>query len=539
MSEVKQIKRTPRAPSWPDALIPVGALVFFLAAAVFLYGGDSIGGPIQVALILSAMIAGLMGVKNGHSIDKIGKAAVDSISTSVGAIFILFSVGALIGTWNMSGTIATMTEWGVQILSPNWYYLAAALICAAIALGIGSAWTVIGTIGVALIGIATALGVSPEVTAGAVISGAYFGDKMSPLSETTNLAPAVAGTDLYTHIRAMMATTIPSITIALVLYAVLGLRTDVTEAFNVDETVSSIELDFFTGPITMIPLIAVIFLAIRKVTPTLSIMSGALLGGLIAVIFNADVVTGFVTNENNAMFIADVDLNHFWTMLKGVWDAMATGFVADTGFEGIDNLLSGGGMSSMLDTIWLIMSAMAFGGIMDYTGFLGKLIGPLVRISKSDRAIVASTGVTAIGVNVIAADQYLAIVLTGNTYKSEYEHRGIAPQTLSREIEDTATVTSPLIPWNSCGAYVAGTIGIETFAYLPFAFFNLINPTLSFIYAALGFQIKNVPPDTGFKKTPEEAVYYGIGGQDAEELPFDGTEVKTTAPRRNPKPDEN
>jgi NhaC family Na+:H+ antiporter len=209
-------------------------------------------------------------------------------------------------------------------------------------------------------------------------------------------------------------------------------------------------------------------------------------------------------------------------MIKGVWDAMATGFVADTGFEGLDALLTGGGMASMMTTVWLILSALAFGGVVNYTGMLGRLIDPLVRRAKSDRSIVAATGATAIGINVIAADQYLAIVLTGNVYKTEYEERGIAPQTLSREIEDTATVTSPLIPWNSCGAYVSGTLGIETIAYFPFAFFNLINPLLSFVYAFFGFQIKHVEPGTDFKKPPGEAEFYGIGGQNVDEVPLKG-----------------
>lgn len=520
--------RNPRPPSLLDSLIPIIVLVGFLGAAVYLYGGDAIGGPVQVALILTALLAGIIGVKNGHSVALIGKAATDSIGTAVGAIFILLSVGSLIGAWNMSGTIATMTYWGIKILNPNWYYVAAAVVCALIALGIGSAWTVIGTLGVSLIAIATALGVSPAMTAGAVISGAYFGDKISPLSETTNLAPAVAGTDLYTHIKAMMATTIPSITIALLLYTFFGLREDVSDAFDLGPTLDKIAGEFHVGLIPIIPLLVVIFLAMRKVSPTVSIMAGALTGGLVAIIVQPDVVLAFVN---------DPSLSTPWAMIKGVWDSMATGFVADTGSEGLDALLSGGGMSSMMDTVWLIMSALAFGGIMDYTGMLGRIIQPLVRNADSDRKIVAATGVTAIGINVIAADQYLAIVLTGNVYKTEYEERGIAPQTLSREIEDTATVTSPLIPWNSCGAYVAGTLGIETVAYFPFAFFNWINPLISFLYALLGIQIKHVKPKTGFKEAPEEAQFYGVGGQDAADVPSEGDQVLAPV-RRHEEPHE-
>lgn len=524
MAKVKSEESTARKPSLLDALIPVIFLVVSLAAAIYLYGDNSISGPVQVSLILTAAIAGLIGIKNGHSVASISKAAVDSISTAVGAIFILLAVGSLIGTWNMSGTIATMTSYGIQILSPTWYYVAVAIVCALIAMGIGSAWTVMGTIGVALIAIATALGVSPELTAGAVVSGSYFGDKMSPLSETTNLAPAVAGTDLYTHIRAMTITTIPSILIALAIYTLLGFREDPEGAFNLDEAVAGIETEYFVGFVPLLPLLLVIFLAIRKTPPTLAILAGALLGGIIAIFWQTEVVLDFARNTAELTTDSSANLSEPWALLKGVWDAMSTGFVSTTGSEGLDSLLTGGGMSSMLTTIWLILAALAFGGIMDYTGSLAKLIEPLKRIAKGDRGIMVATGATAIGINAIAADQYIAIVLTGNVYKSDFEERGIAPQSLSRQIEDTATVTSPLIPWNSCGAYAAGVLGISTVAYAPFAFFNWINPIVSFVYAGLGIGIKHVPPDTEFNPAPKDVEFYGVGGYDGEEVPLDGTE---------------
>lgn len=499
--------RRPRSPSLADALIPVVMLIALLVAAFLLFGGDATGGPVQVALILCAMVAGIVGLKNGHSAEDLGKAAVNGISMAVGAIFILLSVGALIGTWNMSGTIATMTYFGIQFLSANWFYVASAIVCAAIALGIGSSWTVIGTIGVALIAIATALGVSPFVTAGAVISGSYFGDKISPLSETTNLSAAVAGTDLYTHIKGMMVTTVPSILIALVIYAILGLREEPKEALDPTAALEAISSVFNVGILTLIPLFGVIILAIRKTPASLAIMTGALLGGLVAVILQPDVVLTFVD---------DPSLSTPAAMVKGVWTAMATGFVIDTGIPGLDALVSGGGMASMLGTVWLILGALAFGGIMEYTGMLGRLIEPMLRRANSDNALLVSTGVTGIAVNMIAADQYLAIVLTGNMYRSEYEERNIAPETLSRQIEDTATVTSPLIPWNSCGAYVSASLGIATLSYLPFCFFNLINPLISLIYAALGFQIKKVGEDVSYEKPPKEAAFYGIGGKSIE-----------------------
>ena len=505
--------RTPRRPSIGDAVIPLVFLVVSLVLAIWIYRDEAILGPVQVALFLSAAVAAQVGYKNGHTVADMSKAAVDSVASAMGAIFILLTVGALIGTWNMSGTIATMTDWGIRVLSPDFFFVTAAIICAVVALGIGSSWTVMGTLGVALVAIAEALGLNPALAAGAVISGAYFGDKMSPLSETTNLAAAVAGTDLYKHIRAMMATTIPSIVMALAVYLVLGLQATPEGAIALETGLETIEANFTVGVVPLLPLVVVIVLAVRKVPPTLAILAGALTGGLIAILLQPDVVRGFV---------ADDSLPTPVIMLKGVWDAMATGFVADTGAPGLDELLSGGGMESMLVTIWLIITALGFGGIMNHCGFLAKLIEPLRRRAKTDRGVMAATGTTAIGINVVAADQYLAIVLTGNVYKQEFADRGIAPQTLSRQVEDTATVTSPLIPWNSCGAYAAGVLGVATFAYAPFAFFNLINPVVSFVYAALGRQIKHVPRHSTAAQSPHDAQFYGVSGQHADEPPEDG-----------------
>lgn len=501
-----------RRPSLSDAMIPVLFLIVALGCAVYLYGGDAIAGPVQLAMFLAMLVAILVGLKNGHTVPTMTKAAVDSISSAMGAIFILLSVGALIGSWNMSGTIATMTDWGIQILSPNFFYVSAAIICALVALGIGSSWTVMGTIGVALVAISEGLGLSMAMTAGAVISGSYFGDKMSPLSETTNLAPAVAGTTLYTHIRAMMATTIPSIVIALGLYTFFGLTAKPEGALEIDAGLAALEESFHIGVIPMLPLLVVIVLAVRKVTPMMAIIAGALTASLVSIIWQRDVVLAFVD---------DPELATPWALLKGTWDAMATGFTADTGFPRVDELLTGGGMESILGTVWLIMVALAFGGVMNECGFLRRLIEPLRNRAKGDRGIMVSTGTTAIGINVLAADQYLAIVLTGNLYKQEFAEHGIAPQTLSRQIEDTATVTSPLIPWNSCGAYASGVLGVATVSYFPFAFFNLINPILSFIYAVIGLQIKKIPPTPTAAPSPHEAEFYGVSGRHADDVPLE------------------
>jgi NhaC family Na+:H+ antiporter len=497
--ERKEIK----PPSFLDALIPIIALVILLASAIILYGEDGTSGPIQVGLMMSMLVAALIGLKNGHRWEEMGKAAVDGISTAMGAIFILLAVGALVGTWSMAGTVATLVHYGVQFLSPNWYYLATAVICAVLALSIGSAWTVAGTLGVGLIGIANALGVSPEITAGAVISGAYFGDKMSPLSETTNLAPAVAGTDLFTHIRGMLWTTVPSILIALVIFGIVGYTGAYSAPLDLTVVLEAIESIFNIGPLTLIPLLVVLVLSLLRVPAFATIIVGALVGGLTAVILQPGVVLAFVNDPSLSAPVA---------MFKGVWSAMATGFALETGYEGLDSLFSRGGMASMLDTVWLILSAMAFGGVMENTGLLARLVQPIIDWAKGDRRLLVATGLTSIGVNVVAGDQYMAIVLPGRMYRESYQERGLAPEMLSRQIEGSGTVTSPLVPWNSCGAYMSATLGIATIAYLPFCFFNLLDVAVTFLFAILGVKIGRIAPEEEIQEMPEEAAFRGVGG---------------------------
>ena len=505
--ETTKSSREIRPPTMLDALIPILSLIVLLGGAIYLYGDEGISGPTQVALMLCAVIAGLIGLKNGHRWSDMGHAAVEGISTALGAIFILLAVGALVGTWMMSGTIATIVHLGVQWLNPNWYYLACVIICALLALSIGSSWTVVGTLGVGLIGIANVLGVSPEITAGAVISGSYFGDKMSPLSETTNLAPAVAGTDLFTHIKGMMWTAVPSIIIASLIFAIIGLNTAPQVPLDLTEVLVILETIFNIGLLTLIPLLVVLIMSLRKMPAFPTILTGALVGGLMAVILQPEVVTEFVN---------DASLSTPLTMIKGVWSAMATGFVIDTGYEGLDSLFSRGGMVSMLTTVWLIISAMAFGGVLEYTGLLSRLLQPIVNAAKSDKSLVAAAGLTSIGMNIVAGDQYMAIVLPGRMFRELFQERNIAPETLSRELEDTGTITSPLVPWNSCGAYMSATLGIATIAYLPFSFFNLINVVISFAYALFGFQIRHLEPEEEPAPPPDQVTLYGVGNRRAE-----------------------
>ena len=475
-----------------------------MALAVYLYGSDATGGPIQVALILCTLVAGLVGLKNGHRWEDMGHAAVEGISTAMGAIFILLAVGALVGTWMMSGTIATLVHLGIRFLNPTWYYIACVFICGLLALSIGSSWTVVGTLGVGLVAISEALGVSPDITAGAIISGAYFGDKMSPLSETTNLAPAVAGTDLFTHIKSMLWTAVPSVIVALIIFGFIGLREVPDVPLDLTEVLLIIESIYNIGALTLIPLLIVLIMSFRKISAFPTIMVGALVGGITAVILQPEIVTNFVS---------DPSLSTPMTMIKGIWSAMATGFAIDTGYEGLDSLFTRGGMASMLGTVWLIISAMAFGGVLEYTGLLARILQPIMKAAKSDRSLVAATGLTSIGMNIIAGDQYMSIVLPGRMYRELYQERNIAPETLSREIEDTGTITSPLVPWNSCGAYMSATLGIATIAYLPFCFFNLTNVVISFAYAILGFRIRHIEPDHEHVPLPDQVALYGVGNR--------------------------
>jgi len=474
----------PKEPTLIDALIPVISLILMLFMSVKLFGSDSSSGPNQIVLTLGAAIAAIVAIQNGHPWDDLLKAIIDGIGTSMAAVLILLAVGGLIGTWLLAGTVPALIYYGLELLSPQWFYVAACIICAIAALSTGSSWTVAGTLGVALIGVALGLGLSPATAAGAIISGAYFGDKMSPLSDTTNLAPAVAGTDLFTHIRHMVWTTAPSFAIALVLFTALGLGADVqSDSDSLQSLKQTLGSAFNITPFALAPLVVVFVMAFRKVPPLPTILFGALFGGFMALVLQREVVLVFAESP---------DLTPALAMTKGVWLALANGYSSSTGVPEVDNLLSRGGMSSMLVTIWLILSAMAFGAVLEHSGMLMRLIRAALAAAKSTGSLMMTVVLSCIGINIVAADQYIAIVLPGKMYKAEFERRGLKPKNLSRVIEDSGTLTSPLVPWNTCGAYMAATLGVATFAYLPFVFFNLINPVISVIYGFTGFTIERI-----------------------------------------------
>lgn len=474
----------PKSPSLLDALIPIAALVAMLAMSVYLFGSDSSYGPNQIVLTMGAAIASIVAVKNGYKWFDLQKAMIAGISTAMVAILILLAVGALIGTWLMAGTVPSLIYFGMQILSPQWFYAATCLICAIAALATGSSWTVAGTLGVALIGVSMGLGLSAAAAAGAIISGAYFGDKMSPLSDTTNLAPAVAGTDIFSHIRHMAWTTGPSFTIALFLFAIVGLGAESQADSSALQTLmATLDQNFNITMFALLPLAVVLYMAYKKVPPLPTILFGALLGGVLAV---------FLQPEGVVRFADSPDLSRGMAMLKGVWLAMSDGYVSTTGVAEVDDLLTRGGMSSMLVTIWLIVTALAFGGVLEHTGMLKRMIDAALNRAKTTGSLVMTVIFSCIGINIVAADQYIAIVLPGKMYRAEFAHRKLDPKNLSRVIEDSGTLTSPLVPWNTCGAYMAATLGVATLAYLPFVFFNLINPLVSMAYGFSGFTMVKI-----------------------------------------------
>ena len=476
-----------RQPTLLDALIPVITLITLIGLSLYFFGIDSTEGPLQVALLLSASVAAVVAWKNGHEMVRVSEAVVGGVSTAMGAIFILLAVGALIGTWNMSGTTATVVYYGIKILRPEIFYPTVAIICFAVGVVTGSSWTTAGTVGVAFMGMAPVIGVEPEITAGAVISGSYLGDKLTPLSETTILVPKlVGGLDVYQHIRAMLWTTVPSFCIALALFLILALTENVaTVPGQTDAALDAIDFAYSISLVNVLPLVLLILLSLRRFPPFLAILASALLAGVMA---------GFTQPDAVRALADDPDLGIVLATVKSMYVAMASGFVLNTGIEPIDELFSRGGMSSMLTTIWLVLGALSFAAVMEHAGFLDRLIEPILRAATSARKLLFSVGATAIGLNIIAGDQYIADVLPARTFRIEFQRRGIHPQVLARTIEDTGTVTSPLVPWNSCGAYMAGTLGIATLEYLPYCFLNLINPLLSFAYSFVGFQVKRLDP---------------------------------------------
>ncbi len=457
-----------------EAIIPVASLIALVGLSYYLFGDGGANGPNQVGMVVATMIAVLIAWRRGYTLHDLSEAAITSVSSGMGAIFILFAVGALIGTWAMSGTLVAMVYYGLQILNPAYFYVSAVAITAAISFGIGSSWTVVGTVGIGLMGISDAMNLNPAITAGAIISGAYFGDTVSPLSDSANLAAGAGNVNLYTHIRRTGLIAAAALAIALCVFWLIGGAGD----FDPSYKLSVLNSDFHVSPVLFLPLALVVTLALLRVRPFTTIFLGALAGGLMAIIVAPERVQAF----------AEVD--HYvpaWlAQLKGVWAAIARGYVSTTGHEMVDQLATRGGMSSMLTTIWLIIAAFAFGGVAEKIGVLERLIDPIAGAARSAGSLVVMLVISVLATSIATADQYLAIVLPGRMFKRSFEERAQPPVILSSSIGASATPTSALIPWNSCGAYMAATLGVATFSYVPYAIFNFANPLLAIAVAYLG-----------------------------------------------------
>lgn len=476
-----------KKPSLLDAITPVVILISMLAGTVYVFGLDSFG-PNQVALILAAAAAAMIGIKNGHSWKEIERGMIDTISVSLQSLLILLMVGALIGSWILSGTVPSMIYYGVQLMSPDYFYLTACLVCALLGFSIGSSWTVAGTLGIGLMGIAAVLDLSLAASAGAIISGAYFGDKLSPLSETTNLAAAVTSNDLFEHIQHMLWTTVPGFLITLVLFFVLGIGSGANLVIDDIEILqAAMQETFNISPIMLIPMILLLTMAVKKLPALSTLICGTLAGCLFAAVFQWDTVIALAN---------DSSLSEGAAVFKGLFSAMFLGYSSDTGNASLDALLSKGGMSSMLTTIGLVINAMAFGGAMRRTGLLERLVeAALSRVKSAGDLIIATVG-TCIGTNLLAADQYLSIVIPGQMFVKSYEERDLSTINLSRTLEDSGTLTSALVPWNTCGAYMSATLGVSTFMYAPFAFFNILCPIIAVIYGYSQIALQQHRPAT-------------------------------------------
>ena len=450
-----------------QALIPVVALIGLIALNLLKFEGEA-----HIPLILASGVAVLVGLSLGHSWKSIEDGILGGIQIGMKAILILCVIGIMIGTWIAAGVVPFMIFYGLQILSPGIFLVAACLICAVVSLATGSSWTTASTVGIALMGVATGLNIPAPMAAGAVISGAYFGDKMSPLSDSTNLAPAVAGSELFEHIRHMLYTTVPALLIALLFYGLLGMRgfEGSVQTDQVTAITDALKTQFNLSFLLILPPLFVIGMVFFRWQALPALLLAAILGGVLAI--------GIQGESVGTIF----SIAHY-------------GYVSETGNEAVDALLSHGGLDSMMNTISLILCALTFGGILERTGLLKALAQSILNLAQSTGSLIAATVCTCLGMNILAPDQYLSIIVPGRMYREAYRTRGLHPKNLSRTLEDAGTLSSPLVAWNSCGAFMAGTLAVSPMAYLPYAFLNWLAPLIGIFLAFMGWTMVRLPKD--------------------------------------------
>ena len=449
-----------RQPTLWEALMPVLALIILIGGAILKFGADP-----QIPLILAAAIASMIGLRLGHTWRYIQQGIIDGISIGLSAILILMIIGIMIGTWIACGTVPLLIFYGLEILNPQIFLLAACVVCCVVSLATGSSWTTAGTVGIALIGVGQGLGVPLPMVAGAIVSGAYFGDKMSPLSDSTNLAPAVAGSDLFEHIQHMIYTTVPALIISLVLYGILGIFFIKGEGDSeaITRITTTLQSDFKLGPLLLLPPLLILVMVVLRTPALPALLIGAIVGAIMAVA------------------VQGVDL-------KAILDIGQYGFKSETGVASVDELLSRGGLDSMMFTVSLVLCALTFGGVMERTGMLEVIAGKILKLARSTGSLVLATVSTCIGMNIMVPDQYLSIIVPGRMYRDAYRQAGLHPKNLSRTLEDSGTLSSPLIPWNTCGAYMWTTLGVFPLSYAPYAFLNLLTPLIAVVIAFAGWK---------------------------------------------------
>lgn len=442
-------------------------LIVALLSTILIFGG----GP-HIPMLAATICASLIAVRKGFRWSDIEQGIFETIKMSMQSILILLIIGVIIGTWILGGIVPTMIYYGLKILSPSVFLVMSCIICSIVSISTGSSWTTIGTIGVALVGVGRGLGIPDGLIVGSIISGAYFGDKMSPLSDTTNLAPAMAGANMFDHIKHMVYTTTPSLAIALILYGVLGARYAGGEldTVGINQLLDTMSATFHISPLMFIPPVLVILMVIKKVPAIPGLLGGGVLGAIFAALFQGAGLTEIIA-------------------------AAHYGYSSSTGIEAVDSLLSGGGLNSMMWTISLVLLALSFSGVIEHTGMLKVIVDKIIQGANTDGKLILATIITSIFTNYTTGVQYVALVLPARMYKDIYRKRGLAPKNLSRATEDSGTLVAPLVPWSTDGAFISGALGVSPMTYIPYCFMNLINPIISIIYGFTGFSIAKLTPE--------------------------------------------
>lgn len=475
-----------KTPTMLQSLLPIAVLILFLTLNVKFFRDDTLAGANQMALILASAVAGVISVSLGHKWLATRAKVVKGIGTAMPAILILFLIGSLAGTWMVSGVVPMLIYYGLEILHPKIFLFASVIICAIVSVSTGSSWSTVATIGVALLGIGKALGFNEAMIAGAIISGAYFGDKMSPLSDTTNLAPAVAGTDLFTHVRYMVYTTVPSLVITMVIFLIIGFTIDLQGVTtSADAVQAAIKEKFNVTPVLLLVPAMLIYIIAKKIPPLPSLLAGTLLAALLAVIYQPHILKEVAATGGSFTKQAYI------AIMKTMFGTVSV----TTDNQAVNELLMTRGMAGMLNTVWLIICAMVFGGIMEACGMVKTITGKLMKFVHNAGTLVGSTVATCLFFNVTASDQYLSIVIPGRMYAKKFRDMGFKPELLSRTLEDSGTVTSVLVPWNTCGATQSSVLGVSTWVYAPYCFFNILSPFMSIFMASVGYKIRRYTPE--------------------------------------------